>query len=86
MNGETKEIVGAIHELAKEVAVLKEKNESLESYIFKELKVDIEKLCSKVEDCMGKSIDERQRDLKWMITQTLTILIGTIGWIAFLLK
>lgn len=86
MNGETKEIVAAIHELDKKVVALKEKNENLEAYIFKELKADIEKLCSKVEECMGKSIDERQRDLKWMIAQMTTILVGAIGWIAFLLK
>lgn len=86
MNGETKEIVGAIHELAKEVAVLKEKNESLEAYIFKELKVDIEKLCDKVENCMEKAVDERHRDLKWMATQTATLIIATVGWIAFFVK
>ena len=86
MNGDTKEIVGAIHELAKEVAVLKEKHESMEAYIFKELKIDIEKLCGKVEDCMGKSVDERHRDLKWMVTQTATLIIATVGWIAFFVK
>ena len=86
MNGDTKEIVDAIHGLAKEVGILKSKHANLEGYIYKDLKVDIEKLCTRVENCMEKSVDERHRDLKWMVTQTATLIIATIGWIAFFLK
>ena len=86
MNGDTKEIVAAIHELDKKVVALKEKNENLEAYVFKELKNDIEKLCSKVEECMGKSIDERQRDLKWAIALSLTFCSSIVGWMLVFLK
>jgi len=86
MNGDTKEIVGAIHELSNEVGILKTKHANMEAYIYKELKVDIEKLCDKVEKCMEKSVDERQRDLKWMVTQTITLIVAIVGWIAFFLK
>ena len=86
MNGDTKEIVGAIHELATEVGILKTKHANMEAYIYKELKVDIEKLCDRVEECVDKSVDERQRDLKWMVSQTVTLIIATVGWIAFFLK
>ena len=86
MNGDTKEIVGAIHELAKEVAVLKERHESMESYIFKDLRPDIEKLCKRVENCMNKSVDERQRDLKWAIALSLTFCSSIVGWMLVLLK
>ena len=86
MNGDTKEIVGAIHELAKEVGILKTEHTNLKDYIYEELKKDIEKLCSKVENCMNKSADERQRDLKWMVAQIATLLIGAVGWFAFLFK
>ena len=86
MNGETKEIVAAIHDLATEVAVLKGKHENMEKYIFKDLRPDIEKLCKRVEKCMDKSVDERHRDLKWMVTQTATLTIATVGWIAFFVK
>lgn len=86
MNGDNKEIVTALHELAKEVAVLKEKHEGMEAYIFKELKVDIEKLCARVEKCMDKSVDERHRDLKWMIALLTSAVLGMLGWVCFFLK
>lgn len=86
MNGDNKEIVLALHELAKEVAVLKEKHDSMESYIFKDLRPDIAKLCKRVENCMNKSVDERHRDLKWMIALMISFIIGAFGWILLFLK
>lgn len=86
MNGDTKEIVDALHELAKEVGILKTEHTNLKGYIYNDLKVDIEKLCGRVENCMNKSVDERQRDLKWMVAQIATLLIGAVGWFAFLAK
>ena len=86
MNGDTKEIVDAIHELAKEVGILKTKHANLEGYIYKDLKINIEKLCTRVENCMDKTTDMRHTDLKWMVAQMITLVIATLGWIAFLLK
>ena len=86
MNGETKEIVDAIHKLGKEVAVLKGKHESMEKYIFKDLKPDIEKLCKRVEKCMNKSVDERNRDFKWAIALSLTLCSSIVGWMLAFFK
>lgn len=86
MNGETKEIVAAIHELATEVGILKTKHDSMEAYIYKELKVDIEKLCGRVEKCMNKSVDERNRDFKWAIVLSLTLCSSIVGWMLAFFK
>jgi len=84
--GEIKEIINAISELKSEVAVLREKNESLSKYIFNDLKSEIEKLCGQVEKCMNESARARNRDLKWMIGLMISFVIGTIGWVVVLLK
>jgi len=87
VNGsEIKEIIDAISELKSEVAVLREKHESLSKYIFNDLKSEIEKLCVRVEKCMNESARARNRDLKWMIGLMITFIIGAVGWIVVLLK
>ena len=87
MNGsEIKEIIDAISELKSEVAVLREKHESLSKYIFNDLKSEIERLCVRVEKCMNESARARNRDLKWMIGLMITFIIGAVGWIVVLLK
>ncbi|RLC82267.1 MAG: hypothetical protein DRI61_02700 [Chloroflexi bacterium] len=84
--GEIKEIINAISELKSEVAVLREKNESLSKYIFNDLKSEIERLRMCVEKCMNESARARNRDLKWMIGLIITFIIGMISWIVVLLK
>lgn len=86
MNGDTKEIVAALHELAKEVGILQTKHENMEAYIYNELKNDIEKLCKRVEKCMDKSVEDRHRDFKWMIALMISFIVGTFGWILLFLK
>ena len=87
MNGdEIKEIINAISELKSEIAVLREKNESLSKYIYNDLKSEIAQLRTRVEKCMNESARARNRDLKWMIGLMISFVIGTIGWVVVLLK
>ena len=84
--GEIKEIINAISELKSEIAVLREKNESLSKYIYNDLKSEIAQLRTRVEKCMNESARARNRDLKWMIGLMISFVIGTIGWVVVLLK
>ena len=84
--GEIKEIINAISELKSEIAVLREKNESLSKYIYNDLKSEIAQLRIRVEKCMNESARARNRDLKWMIGLMISFVIGTIGWVVVLLK
>ncbi|GAH24827.1 unnamed protein product [marine sediment metagenome] len=77
MNGKDKEeIIKAIGSLKSDIAVLKEKNEHMEKYIFKDLKPDIENLCNKVESCMEKADECYHKNFKWMITTVITSAIA----------
>ena len=67
------------------IAHLEEKHEHLESYIFKDLKKDIERLCNKVTDCMEKAEECSRRNFKWMVATLISVTAGSLGWIAFLL-
>lgn len=62
------EILKAIGELKTEVAVLKTKEEGIEKYIYKELKPDIESLCTKIEI-----------RFKWMMVALITFMSLNIG-------
>jgi len=84
--GEIKEIINAISELKSEIAVLREKNESLSKYIYNDLKSEIAQLRTRVEKCMNESARARNRDLKWMVGLMITFIIGAVGWIVVLLK
>ena len=77
MNGNDKdEIIKAIGSLKGDIRVLKEKNDNIEKYIFKDLKTDIEKLCDKVESCMEKADDCYYKNFKWIITTMITSAIA----------
>lgn len=67
------------------IAELKVKNEHLESYIYKELKPDIEKLCNKVTECMEKAEECSRRNLKWMVGCLISVVAASLGWAAFFL-
>ena len=67
------------------IARLEEKHEHLESYIFKDLKQDIERLCNKVTNCMEKAEECSRRNLKWMVATLLSLTVGSFGWIAYIL-
>jgi len=84
MDGDKEEIIKAIGSVKSDIAVLKEKNEQMENYIFKDLKPEIEKICGKVESCMEKADkytqDHIRENFKWMITIIATVAIGAVGW------
>ncbi|MCK4529309.1 hypothetical protein KAW18_18250 [candidate division WOR-3 bacterium] len=80
------EIIKAIGSLKAEIAVLKEKHEHTEAYIFKELKPDIEKLCDKVEGCMLKAEECYHKNFKWMVATLLGFILAAFGWMGWILK
>lgn len=65
---EKKEILEAISALKTEIAVLRTKQENTENYIFKELKVNIERLCNKLE-----------ARFKWTIGLIILFILTNIG-------
>lgn len=77
------EIIRAIGSLKRDIAVLQEKNEQTEKYIFKDLKPDIENLCDKVESCMEKADECYHKNFKWMVATLLTVIVAMMGWIGF---
>jgi len=87
MNGdEKKEILEAISELKTEIAVLRTKQENTENYVFKELKIDIEAVCDKVEMCLEKAEKGYMTNLRWMTATIVTGLLGVFGWIGWFLQ
>ena len=93
MNGSEKtEIIKAIGELKGEIKVLNTKYDSLSSYMFKDLKEDIEEVCGKVEECMTKAekcYHENQnyqvKNIKWIATTIIALIIGVLGGLAYLI-
>jgi len=75
------EIIKAIGGLKKDIAVLQEKNEQMEKYIFTDLKPDIENLCDKFESCMEKSNEGYHKNFKWMVATMFTVIIAAMGWL-----
>lgn len=67
------------------IARLEEKHEHLETYIFKDLKADIERLCNKVTECMEKAEECSRRNLKWMVGCLISVVAASLGWAAFFL-
>lgn len=88
MNGQEKtEIIEAIGELKGEIKVLNTKYDSLSSYMFKDLKGEIEKMCDKVDTCMTKAqkwnteIETyRHSNFKWMVTTMISFVVAALGW------
>lgn len=87
MNGDEKtEILEAISNLKAEIAVLKSEQENTKNYIYKDLKIDIDKVCGKVEACLEKAEKGYIANLRWMATTLIVILLGIVGWIGWFLK
>lgn len=82
MNKE-EEIIKVIGDLREDVAGLKEKYEGMSNYIFRDLKPDIDKLCTKIENCMDECY---HKNLKWMIGTTISFIVAVFGWLILLLK
>ena len=67
------------------IARLEEKNEHLESYIYKELKPDIAKLCSRVEKCTKNAAECYNKNLKWMVATLVTSIIAISSLVAVIM-
>lgn len=67
------------------IARLQEKQEHLETYVFKDLKADIEKLCSEVTQCMEKAEDCSRRNFKWAVATIISITAATVSFTAYIL-
>lgn len=78
------DILIVLGEVKKDVAVLNERYDNMEGYIFHDLKPDIERLCAKVEQCTARTAEGYNTNLKWMITALLTSIVAIAGWIAVL--
>ena len=74
------EIIRAIGDLKKEVAVLEQRYEDMSKYIFHDLKPDIEKLCEKVEKCTENATEGYHKNFKWIAATAITSIIAIVGW------
>ena len=87
MNGEDKEeIIKAIGSLRKDIAVLRTNEEHMRSYIYKDLKPDIERLCKKVENCMANAEECYHKNIKWMAATIISAIVAMFGWAAWLMR
>lgn len=67
------------------IAELKRDTKHLEDYIYDELKPDIQKLCDRVEACTVNAAECYTKNLKWIVTTAIALIIGATSLVAVIM-